>query len=256
MIFEDFRQNTKTQKAYLRLFVPILDAQADGRPLGILTLRIDPKVHLYHIIQRWSTPSKTAETLLIRREGNEAVVLNELKLQKNAALTLRMSLDSTDRPAVKAALGQEGIVEGIDYRGVPVLAAVRAVPNSPWFLVARMDAVEVYAPMRKWFWLTVFFIGALLFGVAALVGFLWRQQHAALYRENYEAERKYRNLFESPRDALMILAPPSWKFTSCNPATVKMFGVKDEAEFTSLGPWQLSPDVQPDGRPVQRRPRR
>ena len=42
---------------------------------------------------------------------------------------------------------------------------------------------------------------------------------------------------------------PSWRFTSCNPATVRMFNVKDEAEFTSLGPWQLSPEVQPDGRP-------
>jgi hypothetical protein len=30
---------------------------------------------------------------------------------------------------------------------------------------------------------------------------------------------------------------------------VKMFGVKDEAEFTSLGPWDLSPEVQPEGRP-------
>ena len=32
---------------------------------------------------------------------------------------------SRDVPAVRAALGQEGIVEGVDYRGVPVLAAVR-----------------------------------------------------------------------------------------------------------------------------------
>ena len=48
---------------------------------------------------------------------------------------------------MKAALGEEGNVEGIDYRGVPVLGAVHAVPDSPWFLVARVDAAEVYAPM-------------------------------------------------------------------------------------------------------------
>ena len=64
-----------------------------------------------------------------------------------------------------------------------------------------------------------------------------------------DSETRHRTLFESSSDAVMTLAPPSWKFTSCNPATVKMFGVKDEAEFTSLGPWQLSPEVQPDGRP-------
>jgi PAS domain S-box-containing protein len=64
-----------------------------------------------------------------------------------------------------------------------------------------------------------------------------------------DSEARHRTLFMSSSDAVMTVAPPSWKFTSCNPATVRMFGVKDEAEFTSLGPWQLSPEVQPDGRP-------
>jgi len=63
-----------------------------------------------------------------------------------------------------------------------------------------------------------------------------------------ESEQKYRSLFENSCDAIMILAPPSWKFISGNPATVKMFGVKNEAEFTSYWPWALSPERQPDGR--------
>ena len=149
---------------------------------------------------------------------------------------------------MKAALGQEGIVEGVDYRGVPVLAVIRAVPNSPWFLVAKMDAAEVYAPMRERLWLTVLFVGILLFGLGAAVGFLWRQQHAALYRQKYEGERKYRNLFESSRDALMIIEPPSWKFTVGNPAMLEMFRLKNAGELTALGPWDISPERQPDGR--------
>ena len=64
-----------------------------------------------------------------------------------------------------------------------------------------------------------------------------------------QAEQRDRVLFESSRDAIMTLAPPSWKFTSANPATVEMFRTNDEASFTSLGPWELSPDAQPDGRP-------
>jgi PAS domain S-box-containing protein len=62
------------------------------------------------------------------------------------------------------------------------------------------------------------------------------------------SEDKYRNLFESSRDAFMTLEPPSWRFTSGNPATVKMFQAKDEAQFISHGPWELSPERQPDGR--------
>ena len=62
------------------------------------------------------------------------------------------------------------------------------------------------------------------------------------------SEAKYRGLFEDSRDALMTLAPPSWAFTSGNPAAVQMFRAKDEKDFTSHGPWDLSPEWQPDGR--------
>ena len=62
-----------------------------------------------------------------------------------------------------------------------------------------------------------------------------------------ESEERFRTIFESSQDALMILAPPSWKFTSGNKAAVELFGAKDKAELISLGPWDVSPERQPDG---------
>lgn len=62
-----------------------------------------------------------------------------------------------------------------------------------------------------------------------------------------ESQNKCSALYESSHDAIMTLEPPEWKFTSGNSAAVKMFNCKDEKEFTSLGPWQLSPEKQPDG---------
>lgn len=56
-------------------------------------------------------------------------------------------------------------------------------------------------------------------------------------------------LFESSRDALMILSPPSWKFTGANQETVTLFGASSVSEFTTLGPWDVSPQYQPNGRP-------
>jgi PAS domain S-box-containing protein len=64
-----------------------------------------------------------------------------------------------------------------------------------------------------------------------------------------ESEERYRTLFVSASDAILTLAPPSWLFTSGNPATIKMFEAGDEAAFTKLGPWDVSPEFQPDGRP-------
>jgi len=60
-------------------------------------------------------------------------------------------------------------------------------------------------------------------------------------------EEKYKILFDSSTDAIMTLAPPDWKFTSGNNATVKLFHAKDEKEFTSKDPGVLSPKIQPNG---------
>ena len=39
----------------------------------------------------------------------------------------------------------------------------------------------------------------------------------------------------------------SLKFTKANRATLELFGATSEAEFTPLGPLNISPEFQPDG---------
>ena len=71
------------------------------------------------------------------------------------------------------------------------------------------------------------------------------RKHAEQARQ--ESEERFRTLFESSQDALMTLSPPSWRFSSGNPATTEIFGIKDMTGLTSFGPWDLSPERQPDG---------
>jgi PAS domain S-box-containing protein len=61
-----------------------------------------------------------------------------------------------------------------------------------------------------------------------------------------ESEEKYKTLYESSQDAIMILTAEKG-FISGNPATLKLFGCEDEKEFTTLTPADLSPEYQPDG---------
>jgi PAS domain S-box-containing protein len=76
----------------------------------------------------------------------------------------------------------------------------------------------------------------------------WAVEQAREQAARLLAEERFRALFVSSRDAIMALEPPSWRFTSGNPACVAMFGARDEAHFTTLGPWDCSPECQPDGR--------
>ena len=223
LAFDDFCAHEHTHKVYLRLFVPISAEQAGGPLLGVLVLRMDPSLYLYPFVQRWPMRSNTGETLLIRREGNDVVFLNELRFQKDTALTLRVSMDRTDRLPVKAMSGHDGLIEGLDYRETPVLGVVRTVPNSPWFLVAKIDAAEVYAPMRKWFWLTVIFVGILLYGVRVAWAFLWQREHLKLFREKHEIESKCRAITDAAQDAILMMDTQG-RITYWNPAAERILG--------------------------------
>ena len=57
------------------------DSKADIKPLqlfGVIVIEVDPCKSLYSIIREWPALDDTAETVLIRREGDEIVYLNEL----------------------------------------------------------------------------------------------------------------------------------------------------------------------------------
>jgi len=201
--FQDFYRDGHNQRIYLSIMVPILDFQNNNKALGILVLRIDPEKFLYPFLNSWPIPSRTAETLIARREGDEVLFLNELRFQKDTALKLRFPLTNKELPPVKAILGQEGVVEGRDYRGVPVIAAVRAIPDSPWFLSARMDKEELYAPLQQRLWLMIALVGVLLMGAGAGAVLIWRRQSLRFYRDQYETaaalrenEERFRTIFE------------------------------------------------------------
>ena len=67
-----------------------------------------------------------------------------------------------------------------------------------------------------------------------------------------ESEKKYKNLFDSSLDAILLLDPEKG-YLDCNPAAVKMFGTGSKKQFLNLSPFEISPDFQPDGMPSSKK---
>jgi PAS domain S-box-containing protein len=228
--FQDFYQNEQDRQIYLTLLVPIFDGLDADRPLGVLALRIDPEVYLYPFLLHWPTPSLPAETLLVRRDGNDALCLNKLKVSGNTALRLRFPLTNTNAVAVKAVLGQKGIVEGRDYFGAPTLAVLNAIPDSPWFMVTRMDTAKVYAPLGERVKLTLLIVSLLLISAGLGIGAIWWYQRVRFFRKQYqtaealrESEERFGRVFqEGP--AGMAMLDETFHFIQVNPAFTAMLG--------------------------------
>lgn len=65
-----------------------------------------------------------------------------------------------------------------------------------------------------------------------------------------KSEEKFRNLFDSSRDAIVLISPKKG-FTACNFAAQEMFGCANEEEFLKYSVIDLSPEFQPDGKSSQ-----
>ena len=167
--FLDFHRDVPDGPIRLGVLVPVQSPGDPGKIIAVMVFVINPEVYLYPLINTWPTLSRTAETLLLRREGDSVLFLNELKFQKNTALNLRFSLNKTGLPAAMAASGNEGIFTGIDYRGVPVISSLHIIPDSPWFMVARMDVKEVYAPLSERWWAIFTVVVLLILSFASLM---------------------------------------------------------------------------------------
>ncbi|MFW6139100.1 MAG: PAS domain S-box protein, partial [Spirochaetota bacterium] len=172
-------------------------------PVGGIVLQSDAREFFYPLVQSWPTPSRTAETLLVRRVDDEVLFLNDLRHRPSAALNLRIPLSRSDLPAAMAVLGREGFVRGMDYRGVEVFAVLKNVPGFSWFMVAKVDVSEALA-----FWkLQSNLILALLVVLTALAGaaglFLWQRSMKNYYRRLYQSESELRESRERYRVTLM-----------------------------------------------------
>ena len=242
----DLHKGKTPNDIHIDLIVPIFSSKPTTIPLAILLLRIDSHWFLYPLIQSWSTPSRTAETLLIRREGNDVVYLNELRHRKDTALSFRLPISEKQLTTAMAVQGKEGIVEGVDYRGVPVLAAVKAIPDTPWFLVAKVDTEEVYAPITRITWVMFVITGMIILTAGAFLALLWSRQIGESYRKQYEAElerktiaEQYGHLTRYANDIVMLL-DQDLNIVNANEKATTTYGYKHD-ELLQMNAKDITP---------------
>jgi PAS domain S-box-containing protein len=248
-VFQDFYRDETDGKVYLGLVIPLPGDGRKDRPAGAVILRIDPTTYIYPFIQEWPVPSETAETLLVRRDGDSVLFLNELRFRGGTALRLRDPMVDRDLPAVRAVLGEEGIIRAKDYRGVEVVASLRPVPDSPWFVVAKIDASEAFAALGERLWMLIILIGALALGEAAAIAISWRSQKLRYYREKYESAEALRettdfleNLIKYA-NAPIIVWDPDFRITRFNHAFESLTGL-DASRVLGGPPDMLFPPDQ------------
>ena len=174
---------------------------ADGGVRGVLVIAVNPREWLYPFLLQPLVGISSGESLLVGRDGADALYLSPLRHRSDAPLMLRVPIAKPGFAARAALEGKEGFGAFIDYRSVPVLAAVRRLKSAPWGLVVKVDEDEALAAFHKDVFRKGLTWGGLLLALIAAAFGLWRSLVTA--NEVKLARSEARNIGDRMRTQLV-----------------------------------------------------
>ena len=240
----------------LEVTAPVLSQQpGSGSVLGFVVLHHDAPALITAIVGWWPGATRTAETVLVRRVGDEIEYLSKPRLLQDGGPGMR-------RPAGQSYLAAavnappSGLVYGRDYRNVPVMAVVRAVPDSTVAMAAEIDVDEAFADSNRETTFLAAGVLAIILLVSGVYGALGRAQAAEsrlkVLRVRTEAEsalraseERYRAIFEHASSGLIIVSPEG-KVLEVNPALVRILGVPDGSALVGQSIPAIAAKMAPD----------
>lgn len=217
-------------KIHFDIIAPIINES--NNKIAVLVFRVDPYDYLYPLIQSWPTLSKTAETLLFRKDGDSVLYLNELRHQTGTALHLRLPLTKENLPAAQAILGKTGIFTGKDYRGIDVIAWLSPVPGTDWFMVSKVDKDEIFAGLYYRGSIIFILIVLLILSLTAGIAWIYHYRQRNIYRSLWQVQEEFRTTLYSIGDAV-ISTDIKGRIRYMNEVAEKLTGWK-ESKATGL----------------------
>ncbi|MCF6159352.1 MAG: PAS domain S-box protein [wastewater metagenome] len=114
---------------------------------GIVLIRVNINNTIEPLIEQWPGKGETGETLLVRREGDRLLFLNNTRHLSISALKMNIPVGSFIPESFMTDPWEEGIRDAFDYRGKKVLFAYRYIPYLQWGLIVKQDTSEAFQPI-------------------------------------------------------------------------------------------------------------
>lgn len=167
---------------------------------------------------------KTGEFVMARKEGDYVEFILDQRHSKETESFKKISLDSSLALPMRLALeGKSGVIEALDYRGEPVLAAYTPIDVHSWGLVSKIDLAEIrFHYLQNSLFITLFSLF-----VMGLAGYLFFRRTAPLLKRLNKSESIHRSIFENAHDAI-VMVDQTMNIVSVNPEALSLFGYKDE----------------------------
>jgi PAS domain S-box-containing protein len=250
-LLTDLHISSRTGTPGMEAIAPLFSAEVSQPFIGAFVFVIDPNQFLYPLVDSWPFPTHTSETILVRREGDHVLFLNNVRYQPNAALSLTAPLTEQGMPSVMAVSGKQGVFEGKNYRGVEVLSALQPIPDSPWFIVSQLDKAEAFEGMSvNTVLIYALTVGLLLASIAVTIVFRLQTEKVfqkRIYEDELErlALVKHFEYLAKYANDIILLVDEHMRITEANDRALKAYGYTREEMLQRSLTDIIAPEYRP-----------
>jgi len=209
------------------------DGGADAPVVGAVFVEIGADSYLFPLLMSWPTPSPSAESHLLRREGDEAVVLSPMRQHPGAhSHFVRFPINDPRRLGTQAVTKGEALIEAYDWRGVDVIAASYPVARTPWIMVSKVDREEVERPVIV-LGAAIAILVLILLGISGAMAWLVGKRRTQMFiAERLRLAERYATAVNASIDGYAI-GDGAGRIMEANPALTRITGYS-EAELLTM----------------------
>ncbi len=171
--------------------------------------------------------------MLLRKEGDSILYLNQLRYAPKAALELRQQITDRSLPPLDAVNGKLESFEGIDYAGRNVIADIRPIRGTTWLMVAKINKSEVFYELKFRIILQSVMLVMFLLLISSMAAFLYSRRQKSIYEQLFLREQEFRLAQEEFRITLysigdaVITTDPGGNIRHMNMAAEKLTGWRE-----------------------------
>jgi PAS domain S-box-containing protein len=228
---KDFYYCPTHKLIHFEIFAPVLDENQNI--IATVVFRINPEIFLYPLISDRPNPSRSEETYIVKRDGDNVLFLSPLRHFDNSKLQVSVPVTMAGNTGVSAVLGNEGVQEGLDYRKEKVFSDIHKISNTDWYIITEIDRKELFADFKKQSIWLFSAISLLILLIAYTVTWIYHRRQRDFYKELlekrhqlYQAQEEYGAMLYSIGDGV-ITTDHKGMVKHMNPSAEKLTGWKE-----------------------------
>ena len=219
--------------------------------LGYVVFYIDPLQNLYPTLASWPVQKITAENILLHHETGSTFYLSGSKLKPDTVIAFKSPSSADEILKSIPMRGALMLSNSRDYRGKSVLAEIRHVEGTNWWIVCKIDNSELTAPLEKNALTLILYIAVFIIVIIISSILIWKSQQLEYYKSHFKFQQKshldeeqirYMNaLLQEISDAI-ITFDKDMIIQSWNKGAERIYGWKSEEIVGKFGGGSLRLD--------------